>query len=628
MLRYLRNQSKSWVAKLGLSLLVLVFVVFGFGSFAAFVSPDKQLAQVGEEVIYQKAFEAEFQRQKSLLQRRFENLPAQQLDRLIRPAQVLNQMIERQLILQYASNNGFEVSAEAIFNFIKDLPPFQKNGKFDLQVYETRISQWGYSPEQFKSLVLEEMLLSQIISVLQQTTFHPPKQLDLHGKWLYKRRDVDYVEFIPDSYFSSVQVTDEDKKKYYETHKALFLTQKKFTLAYLEVNKDDLNIEKITADEIEEYHRENFADGETRTVSHIMLNSDEDSTKEQSKQLQKIADKIKKGELTFAKAAEKYSEDIITKSKGGLLGEFDSKGILGESIDKVVWSLKINQVSEPVISEQGVHLLTVSDIQSVSDMGIDALRDDIEKFLIDSKREDAFLRHQEEIEGLLEEFDTLEDVAASIGEKLQYLRNINNNTRTGILAKPVIMKAVLSEDVQNLGYPSGLLLDESGNTLYVVAVQDVLEPEQKKYDEVSKEIGERLVLQKANKMASSDASSMLQSLKDGSESNVDWISKKSITRFDPSIPRELINSIFSVDLHDDEDNSLSDTADILTLFDGRSIVYRVKEVKDKSYKLTEQELQHTRQDLARNFGAEEFSGVMQVLRSETPVEYMIDINTF
>jgi len=71
--------------------------------------------------------------------------------------------------------------------------------------------------------------------------------------------------------------------------------------------------------------------------------------------IDKIAEEIKGG-LTFEEAAKKYSEDPMTKDKGGDL-DFFTKGQMVPEFDKALEAMKLGEISQPVKSSFGYHLI-------------------------------------------------------------------------------------------------------------------------------------------------------------------------------------------------------------------------------------------------------------------------------
>lgn len=108
-----------------------------------------------------------------------------------------------------------------------------------------------------------------------------------------------------------------------------------------------------------------------RKASHILvaLNvapnaTDAEKTKAEADakaKIDKIAAEIKAGTKTFENAAKEYSDDTGTKDRGGDLS-WISKGQMVAEFEKTVFSLEPNQVSEPVKTEYGYHIIKLTQI--------------------------------------------------------------------------------------------------------------------------------------------------------------------------------------------------------------------------------------------------------------------------
>ena len=95
-------------------------------------------------------------------------------------------------------------------------------------------------------------------------------------------------------------------------------------------------------------------------VRHILFAQEEGADNEEKRVLaQSVYDKIKGG-LRFEKAVQQYSEELETASQGGRLGWFGT-GQMVQSFEDVAFSLKKGDVSEPFVSDYGIHILKVDD---------------------------------------------------------------------------------------------------------------------------------------------------------------------------------------------------------------------------------------------------------------------------
>ena len=92
---------------------------------------------------------------------------------------------------------------------------------------------------------------------------------------------------------------------------------------------------------------------------HLLLEikPSEESLKKAFNKTQNIRDEIVAG-LSFAEAAKKYSEDIQSGENGGNLG-YVSRGTFVKEFDKMVFTLDLNVLSEPVKTQFGYHLIEV-----------------------------------------------------------------------------------------------------------------------------------------------------------------------------------------------------------------------------------------------------------------------------
>jgi peptidyl-prolyl cis-trans isomerase C len=129
---------------------------------------------------------------------------------------------------------------------------------------------------------------------------------------------------------------------------------------YVAKNTNDDNLQAL----FKQFH-EQF-DGTERRVSHILLRPDgvADPTKIKAlvEQASKLRDQINSGKLKFEEAAEKFSAGP-SRSRGGDLGYIPVNGVMVEQFSKAAFALKPDEISEPLVTPFGVHLIKVTDIK-------------------------------------------------------------------------------------------------------------------------------------------------------------------------------------------------------------------------------------------------------------------------
>lgn len=110
----------------------------------------------------------------------------------------------------------------------------------------------------------------------------------------------------------------------------------------------------VTDDEALAYyndHKDMFKEPENVTAKHILVDS-EDKCKE-------VKEEISSGKTTFEEAASSYSS-CPSKEQGGNLGAF-SKGMMVPEFEKVAFDLPIGEISEPVKTQFGYHIIKVEE---------------------------------------------------------------------------------------------------------------------------------------------------------------------------------------------------------------------------------------------------------------------------
>lgn len=169
----------------------------------------------------------------------------------------------------------------------------------------------------------------------------------------------------------------EDEKEFkQELEKA-----KKDLLTQFALNKVFAKI-AIDNKEVQEYYNKNqekFIEPESVTASHILVNSEEKA--------KEIADKIKNG-LTFEEAAKLYSE-CPSKKQGGRLGSF-TRGKMVKEFENAAFTAKIGEVTKPVKTEFGYHLIRVEEKNPQKKMDIKEVASAIRNELITQKQNQAF----------------------------------------------------------------------------------------------------------------------------------------------------------------------------------------------------------------------------------------------
>lgn len=138
-----------------------------------------------------------------------------------------------------------------------------------------------------------------------------------------------------------------------------------------------------TDDELKKYYEENkevITPNKTYTASHILV---DDETKAED-----IYKEIEDG-LDFKEAAKKYSKDPSAAS-GGSLGTFP-KGVMVKEFQDGLDSLEIGEISKPVKSQFGYHLIKLEDINDAEAKPFEEVKDQVYQTYLMVKRQEKYL---------------------------------------------------------------------------------------------------------------------------------------------------------------------------------------------------------------------------------------------
>jgi parvulin-like peptidyl-prolyl isomerase len=171
---------------------------------------------------------------------------------------------------------------------------------------------------------------------------------------------------------------------------------------------------KVTDAEAEDFYKKNpdkFQMPEQVRASHILVKVAPDATPqvvvEKEKAAQAIADRVKKGE-DFAKLAKELSEDPSAKENSGDLNFFTKEAMVPE-FSKAAFAMKKGDISDPVRSEFGYHVIKVTDRKDAETVSLDKVKPQLLAFLEKQKK-------QQEIEKVLQDVRSKADVKINLPE--------------------------------------------------------------------------------------------------------------------------------------------------------------------------------------------------------------------
>lgn len=132
--------------------------------------------------------------------------------------------------------------------------------------------------------------------------------------------------------------------------------------------------------------------GDKINPRHILVRVDTspEDAKATVERLTELRKEILDGKLTFSNAAQKYSKDEPTTSKGGDLGWFQVDQFQIPAFKNAVVNLKPGDISEPVSTKFGYHLVRLEERREPRQLDLKADWQQIEQWALTVKRQQEF----------------------------------------------------------------------------------------------------------------------------------------------------------------------------------------------------------------------------------------------
>lgn len=560
-LEIIREKAVGWVMWLIVAAISIPFVLWGVNQYA-FGGADQSVAVVnGEDITinqYAEALQNYKNQMRNALQDKYEDA---KFDTVETKMAVVEGLIERELERQWMSENNMAVSFERVIGLIKGKDGFQEDGQYSKALLERYLQSQGISKQKFVGEILPASLQkNDLVTGISKTAFVTKNEAELLYQLNNQKRAFDYFVVSKNPFRKDAEISEEQIKEYYENNTEKYLTEEEVKLSYVELSVHTLGDKvAVTAEEIAKRYEEDkdrYKQAEQRKASHILLTVKKDASAEEQgkikKKIEGIAERAKKGE-SFADLAKEFSEDPGSGKRGGDLGYFGRKAMVPE-FDEAVFSLKVGELSEPVKTSFGYHLIKLDDIKEEHIKPLsDTIKNQIKKTIGAEKTRAYIAENGTEIGNIAyDDPSSLEEVAKFAGVELKETDFLPKNSRLSILAHRKVAAAAFSDDLLKDGNNSDLITI-GRNSAYVVRVVDHKSAAVKPLDKVSSLIKGFLTTQKAKELAKAKGKELESSIAEGMkvadaalQVNAKLTEAEPLPRTATKYSREVVQAVFEM----------------------------------------------------------------------------------
>ena len=620
MLQDIREKSLGTIGKVIVGLIIAVFALFGVESIIGGFSQPPSVASVNGEEISQFQLDQNIQNLMASVGGNLDGIDPSFLESI-----ALNQLIEETLLSQKALDDSMSISSEKIDRNIVSTESFQINGVFDSELAVRTMATQGLTVPMYRESLEQRMILSQLANAFSSSSFVTSMEFEKFAELTSQTRDFKYLSVTMGTRTLGTAVLDEEIQIYYDDNQDQFTEEESAIVEYVLLDKASITEElKVAeADLLAQYdlEREEFEGSSEKRASHILFEISPNMPEETAIQLaQSVKDRIDGGE-DFSDLALELSIDTVSAEQGGDIGYSDGSAFPAE-IEGVLNLLVLNEVSSPVVSEFGVHLVKLTQEADNSFPSFEEAKSRLERELTSSEVERIYAERLQNLSNLAFETGDLQTIEEELSLQIQRTDPVSRSGGSGIFSNLDVVDAVYSDEVLLDGNNSDVI-ELSDSQSLVVRLFEFREASVRPLAEVDAEIAVMIRTQMEQEAVQEIGNQLLAALEDGrpiedllSQNDLTWITETAIERNSFTVNREIVNEVFSLP-KPDEQTSRSN----LTLSNGTFVLIELSQVNEGSIdSIPEEQIVSLADSIKTDLGNNDFQALMSSLRNNSEIQ--------
>jgi peptidyl-prolyl cis-trans isomerase D len=446
-----RKVIKGWLGKVLLILFLIPLALVGIeGYFSSGKSKDAAKTVNGQEISNKELDNATKSYSQQYLS--YVNGDETLLNQSFIKDKALESLIARNLLLQQAEKLGVSLSDAQIEQMIAQQPSLQENGKFSEALYANYLKSVGLTSQALIENLRQDHALKMMTSTLMDYALVSKVDIQQIANLQTEQRTIHLASIKLDDYKKGIQVSQQEITDYYNKHKNEFRQVASVDVDFVVLSPSNLpaaNVQISDAELQQAYAK--FVEAEKAKVQpqvkHILIAVDSRTDAEAKKLADDVSAKIKAG-MSFAEAAQKYSDDTASKGNGGVIAAYD-KGFFGNAFDSAVAALKSGQISAPVKTQYGYHIIS-AEAPAVKLPAFEVEKPRLIAEVQKAKSANAFSDAVNNLNEMVVGSDALDTVAQEVkGVQVQSIKGLTLGMQHPVLSEANVKAKLFNEDVKN-----------------------------------------------------------------------------------------------------------------------------------------------------------------------------------
>ncbi|WP_318840082.1 peptidylprolyl isomerase [Providencia sp. PROV080] len=541
MMDNLRTKVNSPFIKLILAIIILSFVLTGVAGYMI-GGTSNDAAEVNGQPIsreqLQQAFAQERQSLQEYLGDKFSEVAGNEESMKLLRRQALDNLINNELINQYANELNLSASDAQIERAIFAMSIFQTNGKFDSEKYRNILSQYNVNADNFAAQIRTDLVRAQLAKAFTGSDFALPSEVKNYAELFLQEREIRTATLSLADIEAKQTAPEDELKDYYNANQNSFISPEKVQVSYVEIDAASLPELTVSDAEIKTYYDQNlknYTQAQQNHYSMIQVASE--------KEANEILDQLKAGAQFDVLASEK-STDKFSAGNKGVIGWMEEASTPAEIANAKL--TEKGQLSAPIKSGSNFVIFRLDDIKPESTKPFDEVKDSIKTTLTQDKNVKQFYDLQQKVsEAATNDNESLASVEEVSGLKVVTTDWFDKNNPPAALNFPKVINEIFSERLVDKNGSTGInsdVINVEGDRAFVVRVTQYKPEQTESFETVKSQIEALVKRKKADAELKAEGDKLVAALKEGkgeaalSAANVKFTAPETVSRMMPQTP--------------------------------------------------------------------------------------------
>ncbi|CAL1329319.1 peptidylprolyl isomerase [Candidatus Providencia siddallii] len=514
MIKNIYKKRSNFFIKILVIIMILSLIITGI-MVKNFNEHSNKIVEVNGQKITNEQLQQSFQQERKLLQEylgdRFSEVINNEENMNLLRNQVLDNLINNELIDQYAKKLNFTVSDKQIEKIIFAMPIFFKNNHFNSNKYREILNKYNINADDFAEQIRMNLIRTYFVKSFIGSDFVLPSEIKKYAKLFMQKREIN-TSILPFSNIKKKQIVlEEEIKTYYDKNKNFFVSPEQVKVNYIDINPKEIQKLTISDKDIKSYYKKNlnkYTFPEQKKYGLIQVSSKNEAID--------IVNKLKNGE-NFALLALKKSTDKFTAKNNGIIGWMEADSTPNEIISANL--TKKGQFSVPIKSQENYVIFSLVDIKPKKIKPLFTVKHLIKNILLEEKRIKIFNKLKYNISKSLYDDNKLLYLIKTNKLKFKTTNWFGRNTPPAELNITKVIKKIFDDKEINKQKSKNTRFDlidiKNDNKIFIIHIIKRKHEYIKLLNEVKNEIYELIRIKKTNEELKKEGKKLLDAFKIG-----------------------------------------------------------------------------------------------------------------